>query len=75
MPVDGLALVNPTVGETGLPFPVGELGPEHGFYIRRQQSAELRLPMTVAVGDHEVELTVQLAGVTEDRYAETVRFA
>lgn len=75
VPVEGLVLVNPTVGETGLPFPVGELGPEHGFYVRRRQTAELRLPIAVGAGQHEVELTVQLAGVTEDRYIETVRFA
>lgn len=74
VPSDGLVLVNPTVGETGVPFAVGELGPEHGFYVRRQQTAELRLPMAVAVGEHEVDLTVQLAGVTEDRYVEKVRF-
>ena len=75
VPVDRLVLVNPTVGETGVPFSVGKLGPEHGFYIRRQQTAELRLPVAVAAGDHEVELTVQLAGVTEDRFVETVDFA
>jgi creatinine amidohydrolase len=75
VPDDGLVLVNPTVGETGVPFPVGELGPEHGFYIRRQQTAELRLPVAVAAGQHDVELTVQLAGVTDDRYVESVRFS
>lgn len=75
VPREGLVFVNPTVGETGLPFPVGELGPEHGFYVRRQQTAELRLPLAVAAGEHEVDLTVELAGVTTDRYVETVRFA
>lgn len=75
VPTDGLVLRNPTVGETGLPFPVGELGAEHGFYVRRQQTAELRLPLDVAAGEHEVDLTVELAGVTTDRYVETVRFA
>jgi hypothetical protein len=75
VPADGLVLLNPTVGETGVPFPVGDLGPEHGFYIRRQQIAQLRLPVAVAAGDHSIELTVELAGVTSDRYVETVRFA
>ncbi|MEO6206417.1 MAG: creatininase family protein [Candidatus Limnocylindrales bacterium] len=75
VPVDGLVLVNPTAGETGVPFPVGELGSEHGFYVRRQQTAELRLPMAVGVGYHVVELTVELAGVTEDRLTETVQFS
>ncbi len=49
--------------------------PEHGFYVRRQQTAELHLPLAVAAGEHEVDLTVELAGVTSDRYLETVRFA
>ncbi len=40
--------VNPTVGETGEPFPAAGLGPEHGFYVRRLQIAELRLPVPVA---------------------------
>lgn len=74
VPAIGLVLVNPTVGETGVPFAVGELGPEHGFYVRRQQTAELRLPMGVEVGEHEVDMTIELAGVTEDRYVQAVRF-
>ena len=39
-----IALVNPTVGETGVAVRASELGPERGFYIRRQQTAEVRLP-------------------------------
>jgi creatinine amidohydrolase len=75
VPADGLVLMNPTVGETGVPFPVGELGPEYGFYVRRQQTAQLCLPAAVAAGDHRVELSVELAGVTSDGYVETVHFA
>lgn len=75
VPREGLVFVNPTVGETGVPYPVGELGPEHGFYVRRRQTAELRLPIAVSVGEHAVELSVQSAGVTEDRFVETVHFA
>ncbi len=74
VPAAGLTLLNPTVGETGLPIVVADLGPERGFYVRRQQTAELRLPVAVDAGPHEVVLLVGLAGVTEDRYAETVRF-
>ena len=55
--LEGLTLVNPTVGETGEPFAVASLGPEHGFYVRRLQTAELRLPVEVAPGRHPVELT------------------
>lgn len=74
VPAAGLTLQNPTVGETGLPIAVAELEPERGFYIRRQQTAELRLPVALDAGPHEVDLVVGLAGVTEDRYFETVHF-
>ena len=42
--------------------------------VRRQQTAEPRLPVGVEAGPHEVALAVGLAGVTEDHYAETVHF-
>ena len=54
-----LILVNTTAGETGVPFRVDELGPEHGFYVRRQQTATLRLGRAVSPGTHAVELTVR----------------
>ena len=65
VPVERLALVNPTVGEVNEPVAVASLGAETGFYIRRQQTAELRLPGPVAPGGHRVRLVVCLAGVTE----------
>ncbi|MEJ7752733.1 MAG: creatininase family protein [Candidatus Limnocylindrales bacterium] len=74
VPAAGLTLLNPTVGETGLPIAVADLGPERGFYVRRQQTAELQLPVAVDAGPHEVVLLVELAGVTEDRYSGTVHF-
>ncbi len=74
VPTVGLTLRNAAVGETGLPVAVADLGPERGLYIRRQQTAELRLPVALDAGPHEVILVVGLAGVTEDRYAETVHF-
>ncbi|MFN8623720.1 MAG: creatininase family protein [Chloroflexota bacterium] len=60
----GITLVNPTVGETGVPFPAATLGPEHGFYVRRHQLAEVRLPVALTPGPHRVELELGLAGVT-----------
>ena len=75
VPLDDLSLVNPTLGETGVPFAASDLGPEHGFYIRRQQTADLRLAHALASGPHQVELAVQLAGVTDDRYVETIQFS
>ena len=74
LPGHGLTLVNPTVGETGELFPAPSLGPEHGFYIRRLQTAELRLPGPVARGHHSVELVLGLAGVTDAAYSEPVEF-
>jgi creatinine amidohydrolase len=75
VPNDGLMLRNPTVGETGIPIAAADLGPERGFYVRRQQTAELTLAIPVAPGTHDVELTVGLAGVTDAPYVEPVAFA
>jgi hypothetical protein len=75
VPRAGLTLVNPTPGETGVPVSVTDLDPEHGFYVRRQQSAELRLPLAVAPGRHAVDLILSLAGVTDTTITETVRFS
>jgi hypothetical protein len=75
VPKDGLTLHNPTVGETGIPIAAADLGPERGFYVRRQQTAELTLSIPVSPGTHDVELIVGLAGVTDASYAEPVAFA
>lgn len=75
VPLAGLALVNPTVGEVSVPLPAAQLGPERGFYVRRLQTAEIRLPIPVAPGDHELDLQLQLAGVTTAAYREVVAFA
>jgi hypothetical protein len=72
---DGMTLVNPTVGEVGVPLPVDTLGRERGFYVRRLQTAELRLPVAVQPGQHAIELRLSLAGVTDATFAETVTFA
>lgn len=75
LPGDEMTLVNPTPGETGVPFRVATLHPERGFYVRRLQTAELRLPEQVSPGAHEVELILELAGVSETTYSETVIFS
>ena len=59
----GVTLVNPTVGETGIPRGAATLGPEHGFYVRRNQLAEIRLPVRLGPGPHHVELALGLGGV------------
>lgn len=70
-----MSLLNPTVGEQGVPVPVADLGPETGFYVRRLQTAELRLPTAIDPGPHDIELRLLLAGVTEAAYSERVTFA
>lgn len=74
IPGSDLTLVNPTPGEVGIPMSVADLGPEHGFYVRRQQTAELRLPNAVGAGPHTVDLRLSMAGVTDAPFAETVEF-
>jgi len=69
-----IELVNATPGEIGVAVRAADLGPERGFYIRRQQTAEARLPDPVPAGSHEVRLILSLAGVTETVLAETVEF-
>ena len=71
---DGVVLVNPTPGETGIPIAAADLGPERGFYVRRLQTAELRLPVAVTPGQHALHLVLNLAGVTDVAFAETVDF-
>jgi hypothetical protein len=55
-------LVNLSPGETGVPVTAATLGAEAGFYIRREQTATLRLPPP-APGRHRVRLDVGLGGV------------
>jgi creatinine amidohydrolase len=74
VPRKALSLLNLTPGEAGIPMPVETLGPERGFYVRRRQTADLRLPGVVSQGSHEVRLTLSLAGVTDTVLAETVDF-
>lgn len=75
IPQTKLTLVNATVGELGVPMSAADLGPEHGFYVRRLQTAELRLAVPLASGPHAVDLTLSLAGVTDAAFVETVDFA
>jgi creatinine amidohydrolase len=74
IPTDRMSLVNPTPGETGIAISAADLGPERGFYVRRLQTAEIRLPTAIAPGPHAVELVLNLAGVTDTAYAESIDF-
>jgi creatinine amidohydrolase len=73
-PSEAITLVNATPGETGIPVGATELGPERGFYVRRNQTAEIRLPGAISRGPHRVDLVLSLAGVTDTAFAETVDF-
>ena len=55
-------LANHSPGETGTPVTAAALGPEAGFYIRREQTATLRLP-ALAPGEHALRLEIGLGGV------------
>lgn len=59
-----VVLVNPAPGETGRPVAAARLGPESGFYIRREQTARLELPVAVPAAA-VVSLTIGLGGVAE----------
>lgn len=70
-----LRLVNSTLGEAATPLPASALGRESGFYVRREQSAEIRLPLAVLPARHHVRLELGLAGVTSTRLEVEVPFA
>jgi creatinine amidohydrolase len=55
-------LINLSPGETGVPVTARTLGAEAGFYVRRDQTATLRLP-ALAPGEHRLRLDVGLGGV------------
>lgn len=59
-----LANDNPGEGATAL---AASLGPESGFYVRRDQTARLRLPAPLPPGEHRVEATIGLGGVSAAR--------
>lgn len=75
VPADGMTLLNATAGEVGRPEPASVLGPEHGFYVRRRQTAELRLPVSVARGRHRLDIRLELAGVSEARESRSIDFS
>ena len=59
-------LRNRSTGEGHTDRPVAELGPLHGFYVRRHQRMELGFPrMDVPAGRLDVAVVMQLAGVIE----------
>jgi creatinine amidohydrolase len=67
-------LINETPGEAGVGMRADALGPEAGFYVRRNQAASLRLPEAVAAGHHEVAAQLGLAGVIHRSVREKVLF-
>jgi creatinine amidohydrolase len=60
----GLLLRNPTPGEAGVGISADSLDAEAGFYVRRGQAAEVRLPAALGVGPHHVIAELGLGGVS-----------
>jgi creatinine amidohydrolase len=69
-----LVLVNSSPGETGVAFRASELGPEHGFYVRRGQDATIELGVPVGPGEHRVHAELGLGGVTTLTLDERIDF-
>jgi hypothetical protein len=57
-----VVLVNANAGETGEPVTAASLGSESGFYVRRGQTATVRMPQ-LAAGERRLRLDIGLAGV------------
>ena len=72
---EGLVLVNRSAGETAEPLHASELGPERGFYVRRNQDATIELGAAVEPGVHRVRAELGLAGVTTLVLDEQIAFA
>jgi creatinine amidohydrolase len=71
-----VVLVNRSIGETGVPVAADELEPEHGFYVRRNQTAEIELSgVSVEPGPHQVRIELGLGGVSSLTLEQTVEFA
>jgi creatinine amidohydrolase len=69
-------LVNRSAGETGNAMRAADLDAEHGFYVRRGQTAEIELgSLTLAPGAHAVRVEIGLGGVDALELAEEVEFA
>ncbi len=69
-----VTLVNTSPGERGVPVPAAALGPESGFYIRRGQTATVRLGEPVADGVHRVAGRLGLGGVATQEIGEDMHF-
>ena len=70
-----VGLVNTTMGEAGQLLIAASLGPETGFYVRRNQDADVRLPLAVEPGSHRVEIVLGLAGVTSTSIESEIVFS
>lgn len=71
-----VVLVNRSAGETGVPVRASELSAEHGFYVRRGQTANVRLEgIAAAPGPRGVRVELELGGVTTLALDEQLEFA
>ena len=71
-----IVLVNNSVGESGTTVSATMLDEEHGFYVRREQTAEILMSgVEVEPGRHRVRAEIGLGGVTDLVLDELVEFA
>ncbi|HVW18867.1 MAG TPA: creatininase family protein [Solirubrobacteraceae bacterium] len=71
----GTWLVNRSAGETGVEVAAAALDAEHGFYVRRGQTAEIRLGgIPAGAGRRRVRIELGLGGVTTLELDEEVEF-
>ncbi len=68
----GLRLRNLAPGEAGVAIVVADLGDERGFYVRRDQAAEMLLPHALEVGAHAVIADLGLGGVSSTQLRTTL---
>ena len=76
VPAEAITLENASAGETGIPVRADAIDAEHGFYVRRSQTASIRLAgVTVGPGEHDVRVALGLGGVAETVLEQRLSFA
>jgi hypothetical protein len=74
LPRTQITLRNESAGERGTPVAASELGPEAGFYLRREQTATVELGIAVEPGPARVQLALELGGVAVRELEQDVTF-
>lgn len=76
VPAGRITLVNRNPGETGVPVRANAVDAEHGFYVRRAQTASIELGgLEMGPGEHEIEVALGLGGVARAVVRDRLAFA